>query len=177
MSTSGQHDAVPTYSELQAKLQRAVAAVCPGWLVDQQDDLVQVAMLRVMDLQRRSEGERRFSSSYLWKVAHSAMIDEIRRHRRRQEVALEDASPVEFPAHRSSSPEEDARNTEIQLGIQDCLRGLVTNRKEAVTLYLLGHTVPETAKILEWTVKKTENLVYRGLKDLRKCLGAKGLEP
>lgn len=177
MSTSNRPSPGSSYSELQDKLQRAVAAVCPGWLSDQQDDLVQVALLRVMDLQRRSEGERRFSSSYLWKVAHSAMIDEIRRHRRRQEVALEDASPVEFPAQRSSSPEDGARSTEIHDGIQECLRGLVTNRKEAVTLYLLGHTVPEAAKILEWTVKKTENLVYRGLKNLRECLGTKGLEP
>ena len=30
---------------------------------------------------------------------------------------------------------------------------------------------------LAWTLKKTENLTYRGLGDLRKCLSGKGLEP
>jgi RNA polymerase sigma-70 factor (ECF subfamily) len=28
-----------------------------------------------------------------------------------------------------------------------------------------------------WTEKKAENLVYRGLADLRRCLSAKGLRP
>ena len=50
-------------------------------------------------------------------------------------------------------------------------------RRLAVTLHLQGHTVPETARILDWAAKQTENLVYRGLADLRECLMAKGLRP
>ena len=48
-------------------------------------------------------------------------------------------------------------------------------RRLAVTLYLQGHSVPAAARLLEWTAKRTENLVYRGLADLRECLTAKGM--
>lgn len=47
----------------------------------------------------------------------------------------------------------------------------------AVTLHLQGHSVPEVGALLAWTVKKAENLVYRGLADLRSCLSSKGLQP
>ena len=48
-------------------------------------------------------------------------------------------------------------------------------RRLAVTLHLQGHSVPEAARLLDWAVKRTENLVYRGLADLRECLTAKGI--
>ena len=47
----------------------------------------------------------------------------------------------------------------------------------AVTLYLQGHSVPEAARVLDWPAKRTENLVYRGLADLRECLMKKGIQP
>ena len=47
----------------------------------------------------------------------------------------------------------------------------------AVVLHLQGHSVPEAARLLNWGNKRTENLVYRGLADLRNCLALKGLEP
>lgn len=165
------------YAELFERLKKSVATVCPGWLQDRRDDLVQQSLLRVVDLLERSEGNRELSSSYLWKVAHSALIDQIRRERRRQEVSLEDASPVDFPGSGPTSPEVRARAREIDDALQDCLAGMVPSRREAVTLRLQEHTVPEAADILGWTVKKTENLVYRGLKDLRDCLQAKGMTP
>jgi RNA polymerase sigma-70 factor (ECF subfamily) len=46
-----------------------------------------------------------------------------------------------------------------------------------VTLHLHGHSLVEAARILDWAAKQTENLVYRGLADLRKCLLAKGIRP
>jgi RNA polymerase sigma-70 factor (ECF subfamily) len=51
------------------------------------------------------------------------------------------------------------------------------DRRRAVMLYLQGHSVPEAARLLGWTAKRTENLVYRGLADLRHCLRAKGHTP
>ena len=50
-------------------------------------------------------------------------------------------------------------------------------RRLAVMLHLQGHPVAEAARILGWTVKRTENLVYRGLADLRHCLICKGHRP
>jgi RNA polymerase sigma-70 factor (ECF subfamily) len=42
--------------EMRAVLQRAVRRVCPRWLADRSEDLVQVAMMKVLDARGRSEG-------------------------------------------------------------------------------------------------------------------------
>ena len=160
---------------LRQKLARAVGAVCPSWLADQRDDIVQTALIRVMDVRRKSEGEREFSSSYLWRTAYSALVDEIRRLRRRQEVTLEEETSTHEAV--SPGPEQRARGHQIGAGIRSCLGHLVRPRRLAVTLYLQGHTVPQVARLLGWSPKRADNLVYRGLADLRQCLTEKGLSP
>ena len=72
--------------ELRAVLQRAVRRVCPRWLVDRSEDLVQVAMMKVLDARGRNEGLGVLPSSYLYKVAYTTLVDEIRRLRRRPEI-------------------------------------------------------------------------------------------
>ena len=71
------------YTRLRQDLVRAVARLCPRWMVDRRDDLVQTAVIRVMKIMgRRSEsgeGNQPLSTSYLYKVAYSVLVDEIRR--------------------------------------------------------------------------------------------------
>lgn len=165
---------------LRQDLTRAVARVCPSWLAGQRDDLVQAAIMRVMQRFEGgvpgSEGDPRLTSSYLYKVAHSVLVDEIRRVKRRRETDLDDGMVAETTVT-SADPERTAASVEIGQGIQCCLAGLKRDRRLAVTLYLQGHTVGEAARILDWSLKRTENLVYRGLADLRVCLTSKGIEP
>jgi RNA polymerase sigma-70 factor (ECF subfamily) len=169
------------YARLRTDLARAVARVCPGWLASQRDDLVQTAFIRVMQVieaKARSadegEGIKALQASYLYKVAYSALVDEIRRVRRRRETGLEDVTvePIE-----RSDPERTASSSEIAGAIRDCLSRLKEERRLAVTLYLQGHSVPSAARVLDWTAKRTENLVYRGLAELRQCLLSKGMRP
>jgi RNA polymerase sigma-70 factor, ECF subfamily len=168
--------ATTDYERLRVHLSRAVGRACPRMLADRREDLVQDCLIRVMDVSRRSEGDLRLPSSYLYKVAHSVLIDEIRRVRRKRETSLEEGEPVatESPG---GNPEMAATGGEIGRGILACLAGLLRERRLGVTLYLQGHSVPEAARILDWSAKKTENLVYRGLADLRQCLAAKGITP
>jgi RNA polymerase sigma-70 factor (ECF subfamily) len=162
---------------LRGQLERAVHRVCPRWLADGSEDLVQAAMMKVMEIQRRSEEDREFKASYLWKVAHSALVDEIRRHRRRREAPLEDDGLDGGPATVSPGPDRRTAAREVARGIAECLARLVRPRRLAVVLYLQGHSVPEAAELLSWGNKRTENLVYRGLADLRECLDQKGMKP
>jgi RNA polymerase sigma-70 factor, ECF subfamily len=168
------------YSKLRKDLARAVARICPRWLLGQREDLVQAAVMRVMQVvaARADEGEgiTAVSSSYLYKAAHSALVDEIRRVRRRRETDLEE-EVTEPVAIETTNPERAAASREIGEGVEDCLTRLVADRRLAVTLYLQGHSVPESARVLDWPAKRTENLVYRGLADLRDCLRSKGLRP
>jgi RNA polymerase sigma-70 factor (ECF subfamily) len=74
-------------------------------------------------------------------------------------------------------PEATASFRELGSAVRDCLTSAKRERRLAVTLYLLGHSVPDAARILGWDAKRTENLVYRGLADLRQCLVGKGHQP
>jgi len=155
-------------------LARAVAHVCPRAWWARRDDFVQDCMVRILDLARRSEGKR-LSATYLYRVAYSVLIDEIRRRRRRPETPLD---PDEVgPATRESDPETAASAKETGRAILDCLSRLGRDRRHGVTLYLQGHSIAEAARILDWTAKRTENLVYRGLSDMRECLSTKGVRP
>lgn len=161
--------------QLRHDLAQAVNRACPSWLRDQADDLVQIALLRVLGVDRPSEGIVAFSSSYLRKAAYSAVVDEIRRRRRRREVALEDEGNGEDLRGEAPDPEALFRARETGRAIRECLTRLIRPRKLAVTLHLQGYSVPELASALGWNAKKAENLVYRGLADLRECLDGKGM--
>ena len=104
---------------------RAVARICPRWLSSQRDDLVQPAIMRVMQIvnQRAAlgEGDAPFTSSYLYKVAYSALIDEMRRMTRRRETGLEDENVTEVPGT-AADPERSAASQEIGQGIQSPAR-------------------------------------------------------
>jgi RNA polymerase sigma-70 factor (ECF subfamily) len=171
---------VPDYTTLRQDLAKAVARLCPRWMADRRDDLVQAAVMRVMHITGRpsASGERNPlpSTSYIYKIAYSVLVDEIRRLRRRNETDLGDEAVAPVAIAREN-PERAAASREVGRGIQKCLMRMKRERRLAVTLHLQGHTVPEAARILDWAAKQTENLVYRGLADLRGCLMAKGIRP
>jgi RNA polymerase sigma-70 factor (ECF subfamily) len=165
------------WEALRGRLRAAVIRACPHWLAEQIDDIVQTVLLQLFHTLKKSEGKRAFSSIYLAKAAHGATVDEIRRRARRREVAEEDVRVTETASAAAPSPESSSALRELGRGVRECLARMVSPRRLAVILHLHGCTVPETAKRYRWTPKKAENLVYRGLKDLRRCLAAKGLAP
>jgi len=161
--------------EIRAILERAVFRLCPDWQRSARDDLVQTALLRI--LERRPPGEEKvdLNSSYLYKTAHSVLIDEIRRARRRGETPIEYAANIE-----DSSVPDPFHVTElmnISAAMRDCLGSMAQSRCLGVTLYLQGHRIAEIARLLGWRPKKADNAVYCGLADLRICLRDKGIEP
>jgi RNA polymerase sigma-70 factor (ECF subfamily) len=169
------------YALIRAALVRAVTRICPSWLSSRADDVVQAAMIRVLGIHHRSEGNAQLSPSYLRKVAYSALVDEIRRRRRLNEVPIEmDDGGIDPAAEQASgipNPEESSGGREVGKAIRDCLRRMVDARRSAVVLHLQGHSVPEIGKLMGWPGKRADNLVYRGLNDLRECLELKGVTP
>lgn len=156
---------VGPWTQLRAVLVRAVGKHCPPELASVREDLVQVALLKLAERPQLGEGNPAPEASYAWKVAFTVVVDELRKRRRGQAYAREVASQ---PKGQASSPE-------VGLAIGDCLEGLLDERRVAVTLYLQGFRMLETATATGWTEKRVENLLYRGLKDLRLCLEEKGV--
>jgi len=143
-------------------LERAIRSRCFGLLASAREDLVQSAMVRILERDRHEDLGRR-GASYAWKVAQSVMVDEMRRLGRERRLA-ESVSEV-----KQSWVDPAGR---IQL--RQCLERLEERRRMAVTLHLSGLRIPEVARAAGWTEKTAENLIYRGLDDLRSLLGEAG---
>lgn len=150
--------------------------MCPSWLADRRDDIVQAALIRVSAIASR-EGNAPLAASYLWKAAYSATVDEIRRVRRRRESAIDELPGDALLAPDHVGPDRRIASREAGAAIRACLGGLIRDRRLAVTLHLQGHTIPECGRLLGWDTKRAENLAYRGLQDLRACLEEKGITP
>ena len=163
--------------DLRVRILAAVRRACPGRLSAQVDDIVQTVLARLVLAPRSGEGNPRFSAMYIRKAAYGATVDELRRLGRRREDPLDVEAEADRIASRDAGPEKVAASAEIGRGIRECLTRLVRPRRLAVTLYLQGCSVPESAGLLGWSAKRTENLVYRGLADLRRCLTTKGMRP
>jgi RNA polymerase sigma-70 factor (ECF subfamily) len=156
---SGSQDPDPGNIErIRQVLIRAVERHCPPALAAQREDLVQMALVRLLE-RPRGEGSNPRGASYLWRVAYTVVIDEIRRVRRQQRQA------EQLPEGEQRTPGPEARSE-----LLECLGALQDRRRTAVTLHLEGFRTAEVAIALGWTEKQAENLVYRGLADLRACL-------
>jgi len=174
-STDSEKVPIEDATALRAYLYERVNRYCPPWLRDQVDDIVQLSWLRVTEAHAKSEGDRVLGASYLARVAYTVTVDEIRRRRRRREVPVAEAHD-RLPAG-SVDPVRAVGASEIGDAIEACLARLRPNRRHAVALYLQGHNVPETGALLGWVRKRAENMVFRGLADLRHCLARKGITP
>ena len=162
---------------LRKQLVAAVRRACPPWLASRADDLVQTALIRIVDLSKRDGGNAVAHPSYLKKVAYSVVVDEMRRSFHRNETQEDadrglDANPGGRP-----SPDDALEADALYDALRACLGGLDRPRRAAVACHLQGYSVPEASDFLGWTKKKTEHLVRRGLTDLRSCLSEKGIVP
>lgn len=175
----GKHLALYADEAMESLVHRVGAAVrrsCPPYLAAQAEDIAQEVLIQLLRKLESAEGNAELSSIYLLKAAHGATVDEIRRRsRRREQTGRED----EMLEHESQGPDPERRAVARSLGreIRRCLETIVTSRRTAVTLHLLGCPVPEVARRLGCSEKSADNRVYRGMKDLRDCLEAKGLRP
>jgi RNA polymerase sigma-70 factor (ECF subfamily) len=167
-------------AELRGRIQSGVRRACPTWLASEVEDITQNALIKVVEILRK-EGDRNreLIPSYLWRVAYTCTVDAVRSRRgsRRREVPLETTSgPHPDPAPQPG-PGRQSESSEIRRAIAACLQRLVRPRRLAAMLYLQGHTVPEVGRLLGWSPAKSNNLVHRGVADLRRCLERKGLRP
>jgi RNA polymerase sigma-70 factor (ECF subfamily) len=167
----------PDFEALRERLEVAVARVCPFWLHDQREDLVQTALVRIMEIVKRERGESSFNATYLWRTAYSVTLDEIRRVRRKREVPLEEEPGGRRAPGRRPDPERVAALREAGEGVRSCLRGLLSPRRRAVLLHFLGYAPRDAAVILGKSARQISNLLHRGLGDLRNCLERRGLAP
>jgi RNA polymerase sigma factor (sigma-70 family) len=169
-----------------AYLRQTIARICPKDLGIQFEDIEQEARLR---LWRAIEAEREinFHGSYIYKIVVSVTITAIQRAKARREEQLrlaedddnEGAADVRITtltAGAENSPEAQAEREELLRKVEEVMARLPENRRLAIGLHLNGLTTDEIADLMGWSEPKARNLVYRGLKGLRKELRDAGIE-
>lgn len=161
---------------LRETLKRAVGRSCPRWLAEDREDIVQNAILRVIRAFDKTEEVAPRTASYLWRAAHSAVMDEIARRRRGREVAVEARDLDRTPAT-GSGPDRLQASAELREAIAAGMRSLKEPRRWAVALYMRGFSLQESARILGWKTKRVDNQRYQGLAELRAYLRRRGFEP
>lgn len=169
----------PSISRLHYRaLAEVVARTCPGWLRQDMDCIVQKAALKLWK-QLEADESRHVTRAYLYRIANSTMIDEIRHRRTLKHSRFESRSDsLEDCAPASSAQwgaEAGLERSVFDSELQDCIRRLTENQRAATRLFLLGHSNKEIAAMLHWTEKKTESCRLRGRRLLRKCLQRKGI--
>lgn len=162
-------------ASVRRQLAAAIARLCPRWPSSERDDLVQGAMVRLLEALARAP-ERGLNATYIRMTAHAVTLDELRRARRRHErtdaADLLDASPA--PPGSDGNPHRARVGRELQEAVRECLARLVPPRRRAVLLHFFGYLPAEAGRVAGWDAKRAANLIYRGLADLRLCLAEKG---
>ena len=169
--------------EFGVLLRRAIIRFCPRDKGLQFDDIEQEARMR---LWRALQDEREVTNyaSYLYRIAATATIDALRRVQARHEEQLEilieqrtdDSDIMLAPAPVKDSPERLAESREAVDKVMSAVAKLPDAQRRAVGMYLQGMTSQDVADLMGWSEPKARNLVYRGLKELRKSLREEGID-
>jgi RNA polymerase sigma-70 factor (ECF subfamily) len=143
--------------------------------VDEAHDLAQEVFLRVYQALDRFDPRYRFST-WLFRVAQNAAIDQIRRQRLklvpmlREATAQEDARELEFPSA-SPSPYGELRNRERGEAIQEAVEALPWEYRELILLRHFGElSYEEIATLKRLPLGTVKNKLFRGRQMLKERL-------
>lgn len=159
-------------------LRAAIARTVPAAMALEIDDIEQEARIRVWKALAERRPIQRLES-YVYRIGVTAAIDALRKVRARREEQLDDEAESgggETATPPLSWPDGVRRRREAVETVRGCLERLGVNRRRAVGLRLHGLTHGEISDLTGWSQAKIRNLAYRGLRDLRACCRAAGVE-
>ncbi len=157
-------------------LRAAIARTVPRHMELDIEDIEQEARIRLWKALARQGPQQRLDS-YIYRIGVTTAIDALRKVKARREEQLPEAGDAMDPVTPPPTwPEAVTRRREAVAAVQTCLGKLGDNRRRAVGLRLHGLTRSEIAELTGWTQAKIRNLVSRGLRDLRSCCRALGIE-
>jgi RNA polymerase sigma-70 factor, ECF subfamily len=136
------------------------------------DDLVEMVFIKAwMNLEKYEKRDAQFSS-WLFRIAHNAVIDYRRQHRSIAQIDenLEDQTE-------DSAPKRLTEKTMLSQTVREAIDQLKDPYKQVVTLkFLIGLSNAEIAEVMREREGNVRVLQFRALKELKEILAAKGLK-
>jgi RNA polymerase sigma-70 factor (ECF subfamily) len=169
------------FEELVRRYQRPIAAYVYRMVGDYDAalDLTQEVFIKVYNSLRRYRSEFKFST-WIYKIAHNAAVDHLRRYNTRGATALTgecDGEQYELPIEsRRLSPEQESERAERCAEIELVVRGLPTPYRELV---LLRHShdmsYDEIAEVTNLPLGTVKNRLFRAREVMRQQFVQRGI--
>lgn len=140
----------------------------------EKDDLLQEIHIRIWRAYKDNHHDIQYFNAYIKKIVYTVFINEINRINK-ENKALEAggaclSSYIGSNGHRAAA-DESWKNI-LVASIDD----LNESKQRVIKLRLEGFTFGEIAQLNKWSYRKTCNMFYRGLKELKQELGKKGIQ-
>jgi RNA polymerase sigma factor (sigma-70 family) len=139
----------------------------------ERDDLLQEIHIRIWKAYKDDSRNIRYFNAYLKKIVHSVFINEINKINK-ENTALVMGGESLNPTN-GSNGHGPASDLSLKNVLADSLDDLKEPKQRVIKLRLEGFTFGEIAQLNQWSVRKTHNIFYNGLKDLKHKLGGKGI--
>jgi len=139
------------------------------------DDVLQEARIKLWKLVQNEKIVTNYAS-YIRKIVDTSVIDFFRKFKREEGIYLHEKSRK--ISERTSGYDTDFLYEEMDLKdlVGKAVESLIPSRRNVVRLYLLNMSIEEIALHFSWSPPKTRNLLYRGLKDLKRILIEKNID-
>jgi RNA polymerase sigma-70 factor (ECF subfamily) len=149
----------PLLAELRPKLHRYCARMT-GSVIDG-EDVLQEAMLKAIEAYRRA-GPIANPQGWLFRIAHNAALDHLRRRARRDALfADEDLDMAADPAG------EVAARQATAAALRTFMRLPLAQRSCVILMDVLGHSLEEIGAVIDATIPAVKAALHRGRTRLR----------
>lgn len=139
-----------------------------------QDDLLQNIYIRIFKVFEKNDKKITAFKSYISRIVDSVVIDTIKSSRKETEALKElNHNLVDIQGH--SFGKGQSQSDGLKEILLSSLGELKESQRYVISMYLSGMDLDEIAELRKWTLGKTKNLYYRGLKDLKRRLEIKGV--
>lgn len=140
----------------------------------EQEDLLQSIYVRIYKIFKNSDKKRGCSRLYINRIINSVVIEAIKKSRKETEI-VNTLNHNMIAVHGHAYEKSNSQSYDLKQILLRSLNELKGSRRYVIDLYLSGLELDEIAQLQKWSKGKTNNLFYRGLKDLKKRLKKRGI--
>lgn len=157
-------------AEFGPRLHAIIASRCPrnaGLDPDEVEQEVRIRLWRSL----QSQTSIAHPASYLYRIAMSVIVDQLRSRRARPDLDGESLEEQSLSAHPVAP---SAGDEGLENAVRVAIAALHERRRRPVQLHLQGFGFAEVARLLGLSDATARNLIYRGMDDLRELLRQAG---